>query len=277
MNRIENAFKKDSTFLNENTFLKENTALKEKAFIAFLTGGDPDIETTEKLIYSMEEAGADLIEIGIPFSDPIAEGVVIQEANERALKAGCTTDSLFELVGRVREKSQIPLVFLTYLNPIYTYGKEKFFRKCKEVGMDGIIVPDLPYEEKEELSPFCEKYDVTLISLIAPTSKDRIKMIAKEAKGFIYLVSSLGVTGVRSNISTDVDSMIEEVRKVTTVPCAIGFGISTTSQASEFAKKADGVIVGSSIVRIIEAYGKDSIPKVYEYVKEMKDAINDKN
>lgn len=261
----------------EKVFQTEKAFQKEKAFIAFLTGGDPDIETTEKLIYAMEEAGADLIEIGIPFSDPIAEGVVIQAANERALKAGCTTDSLFELVGKVRETSQIPLVFLTYLNPIYTYGKEKFLERCKEVGMDGIIVPDLPYEEKEELLPECERNGITLISLIAPTSKDRIKMIAKEAKGFIYIVSSLGVTGVRSNIATDIDSMIEEVRKVSVVPCAIGFGISTTSQANEFAKKADGVIVGSSIVRIIETYGKDSIPKVYEYVREMKDALSDRS
>lgn len=261
----------------DKAFRKENAFLKEKAFIAFLTGGDPNIETTEKLIYAMEKAGADLIEIGIPFSDPIAEGVVIQDANERALKSGCTTDSLFELVRKVRERSEIPLVFLTYLNPIYTYGKEKFLEKCKMVGVDGIIVPDLPYEEKEELLPECERNDVTLISLIAPTSKDRIKMIAKEAKGFIYLVSSLGVTGVRSNITTDVDSMIEEVRKVTTIPCAIGFGISTTNQASEFAKKADGVIVGSKIVRIIESYGEDCIPKVYEYVRKMKDAISDIN
>lgn len=261
----------------DKVFQSEKAYIKEKAFIAFLTGGDPNIETTEKLIYAMEEAGADLIEIGIPFSDPIAEGVVIQDANERALKAGCTTDSIFELVRKVRETSQIPLVFLTYLNPIYTYGKEKFLEKCKEVGVDGIIVPDLPYEEKDELLPLCDKYGITLISLIAPTSKDRIQMIAKEAKGFIYLVSSLGVTGVRSNITTDLDSMIEEVRKVTTVPCAIGFGISTTNQASELAKKADGVIVGSSIVRIIEAYGIESIPKVYEYVKEMKEAINDRN
>jgi tryptophan synthase alpha chain len=268
MNRIDKAFKKDIASL------RENDSLKEKAFIAFLTGGDPNIETTEKLIYTLEEAGADLIEIGIPFSDPIAEGVVIQDANERALKSGCNTDSLFELVRKVRERSEIPIVFLTYLNPIYTYGKEKFLENCKRVGVDGIIVPDLPYEEKEELLTECERNGVTLISLIAPTSKDRIKMIAKEAKGFIYLVSSLGVTGVRSNITTDVDSMIEEVRKVTTVPCAIGFGISTASQASEFAKKADGVIVGSRIVRIIETYGVDSIPKVYEYVKEMKDVVS---
>ena len=271
MNRIEKAFQNKKGSENDKSFQKN------KAFIAFLTGGDPNIDTTEKLIYAMEEAGADLIEIGIPFSDPIAEGVVIQDANERALKVGCTTDSLFELVSRIREKSQIPLVFLTYINPIYTYGKERFLQRCKEVGMDGIIVPDLPFEEKEELLPECEKHGITLISLIAPTSKDRIQMIAKEAKGFIYLVSSLGVTGVRSNITTDIDSMINEVRKVTNVPCAIGFGISTTSQASEYAKKADGVIVGSSIVRIIETHGEDSIPKVYVYIKEMKDAITNKN
>lgn len=244
-----------------------------KAFIAFVTGGDPDIETTEKLIYTMSESGADLIEIGIPFSDPIAEGPVIQEASERALKAGCTTDKLFDMVKRVREKVDTPLVFMTYLNPIYTYGKEKFMNNCKEAGIDGVIVPDLPYEEKDELDAVCEKYEIDLISLIAPTSHERIKMIAKEAKGFVYCVSSLGVTGVRSEITTDLGAMVELVREVTDVPCAIGFGISTPEQAAKMSKQADGVIVGSAIVKIVAKHGKDCIEEVSNYVKSMKGAI----
>ncbi|BCJ94632.1 tryptophan synthase alpha chain [Anaerocolumna cellulosilytica] len=246
---------------------------KGKAFIAFVTGGDPDLETTEQLIYAMEEAGADLIEIGIPFSDPIAEGAVIQEANERALSSGCTTDTLFDLIAKVRQKVKVPLVFLTYINPIYTYGKDRFMSKCKESGIDGIIIPDLPYEEKDELEPDCLRYGIDLITLIAPTSNERIKMIAKDAKGFIYCVSSLGVTGVRSEINTDVDSMISLVREVTTTPCAVGFGISTPDQAAKFAKASDGAIVGSAIVKIIAQHGKDSLSYVSDYVKAMKEAV----
>lgn len=245
-----------------------------KAFIAFITGGDPDLETTEKLLYTMSEAGADIIEIGIPFSDPIAEGPVIQAASHRALEAGCTTDKLFDLVKKVREKIDTPIVFMTYINPVYTYGKDKFMSKCNEVGIDGIIVPDLPYEEKGELAPECDKYGVDLISLIAPTSHERISMIAKEAKGFVYCVSSLGVTGVRTEITTDVGAMTKLVRENTDIPCAIGFGISTPEQAADMAQHADGVIVGSAIVRIVGENGRDSIEPVREYVKSMKAALN---
>ncbi|WP_033166162.1 tryptophan synthase subunit alpha [Clostridium sp. KNHs205] len=255
MSRIQNAFKQG------------------KAFISFVTGGDPDLETTEKLIVAMEAAGADLIEIGIPFSDPIAEGAVIQEANERALSAGCTTDKLFDMVKGVRGKVSVPLVYLTYINPIYTYGKDRFFKRCVECGIDGIIVPDLPFEEKEELEVDCLKYGVDLISLIAPTSNDRIRMIAEQATGFIYCVSSMGVTGVRSEIKTDISSMISMVREVTSTPCAVGFGISTPDQAREFAAVSDGAIVGSAIVKIISQYGKDSIKPVADYVREMKEAV----
>lgn len=244
-----------------------------KAFIAFITGGDPDLETTEKLIIAMEKAGADLIEIGIPFSDPIAEGPVIQEANERALAAGCTTDRLFEMVERVREKVRIPLVFLTYINPIYTYGKERFMKRCQEVGMDGIIVPDLPFEEKEELAGDCEACDIDLISLIAPTSKERIHMVAKDTKGFVYCVSSLGVTGVRSEIHTDIAAMVQQVREVSAVPVAVGFGISAPEQAQQMAAISDGAIVGSAIVKLIAAYGRDSIAPVADYVHRMKQAV----
>ncbi|MCD2491459.1 tryptophan synthase subunit alpha [Lacrimispora sp. NSJ-141] len=244
-----------------------------KAFIPFVTGGDPALDVTERLIYAMAEAGADLIEIGVPFSDPIAEGVVIQDANQRALSAGCTTDGLFDLVKKVRKTTQIPLVFLTYINPIYTYGKERFMRKCQEAGLDGLIVPDLPYEEKAELLPECERFGVDLISLIAPTSHERISMIAREAKGFLYCVSSMGVTGVRSEFRTDIDAMMKAVRQEAKVPCAVGFGISTPEQAKRMAAVSDGAIVGSAIVRLVAEYGKDSIEPVAAYVKKMKEAV----
>ncbi len=244
-----------------------------KAFISFVTGGDPDLGTTKELILAMEEAGADLIEIGIPFSDPIAEGAVIQEANERALSSGCTTDKLFDAIKEIRERVSVPLVFLTYINPIYTYGKERFFKRCVECGIDGLIVPDLPFEEKEELAKESKSYQVNLISLIAPTSNARIRMIAGQAEGFIYCVSSLGVTGVRTDIQTDITSMISMVREVTDTPCAVGFGISTPDQAKKFAAISDGAIVGSAIVRLVAQYGKESIEPVKAYVKEMKAAV----
>ena len=250
-----------------------NAFEKEKAFIAFLVGGDPDIETTERLILKMAEAGADVIEIGIPFSDPIAEGVVIQEADDRALQAGVTTDKLFEMVVRVREKTQVPLVFMTYMNPIYTYGTERFMERCAQVEIDGVIIPDVPYEEKEEVSKECQKVGIELISMIAPTSKERIHMIAEEAEGFLYCVSSLGVTGVRNKITTDISEMIKQVRQNSDIPCAIGFGIATPEQAYEMAKIADGVIVGSAIVKMIAQYGKRSIEPVCQYIQTMKKAI----
>ena len=246
---------------------------KKKAFIPFITAGDPSLEVTEQLLYAMEEAGADLIEIGIPFSDPTAEGVVIQAANERALKAGCTTDRLFDMLEKTVGKIHVPMVFLTYVNPIYTYGKEKFMKRCVQCGVSGLIVPDMPYEEKGELKPVCEAYGIQIISLIAPTSQERISMIAKEAEGYIYCVSSLGVTGVRSEIKTDIKAMVDLVRRATDTPCAVGFGISTPRQAEEMAAVSDGAIVGSAIVKIIEKYGADSIPYVAEYVRKMKNAV----
>ncbi len=243
------------------------------AFIGFLTGGDPDLDTTKKLICAMEEAGADLIEIGIPFSDPIAEGPVIQAADIRALSWGCRIDDLFNMVSEIRETVKIPLVFMTYINPIYTYGKEKFMKNCQKSGIDGIIVPDMPYEEKNELQPVCRKYGIDLISMIAPTSAERVLMIAKEAEGFLYCVSSLGVTGVRTEIKTDIEELIKQVRTVSDIPCAIGFGISTPSQAEKMSKCADGVIVGSAIVKLIAEHGKNSVEPVKEYVSSMKNAI----
>ncbi|MDE6619838.1 MAG: tryptophan synthase subunit alpha [Lachnospiraceae bacterium] len=245
----------------------------QKAFIAFVTGGDPDLETTEALIPQMAAAGADLIEIGIPFSDPIAEGAVIQAADERALRAGTTTDKLFDMVKRVRQKVDVPLVFMTYINPVYTYGTEKFVKKCAECGIDGMIIPDVPFEEKEEVSGACEAAGIELISMIAPTSHDRINMIASQAKGFLYCVSSLGVTGVRSSITTNIKEMVDQVKEVSDIPCAIGFGIATPEQAQEMAAVSDGAIVGSAIVRIIAQYGKNCIGPVCDYIKDMKAAV----
>ena len=253
---------------------KISEAFKDtKAFIPFITGGDPSLEITEQLLYAMEEAGADIIEIGIPFSDPIAEGPVIQAANERALAAGCTTDRLFETVKKAREKVQVPMVFLTYLNPIFTYGKERFMERCRECGIQGVIVPDMPFEEKGELREVCREYGVEIISLIAPTSHERITAIAKEAEGYIYCVSSLGVTGMRKEISTDIQGTVDKVRQATKVPCAVGFGISTPEQAQKMAAVSDGVIVGSRIVKIVEEYGEKAVPYVKEYVGNMKKAL----
>ena len=244
-----------------------------KAFIPFITCGDPDLETTEKIIEAMVESGADLIELGIPFSDPTAEGTVIQEGNLRALSGGVTTDKVFDMVRRVRQKVKIPMVFMTYANVVFSYGTERFLTKAAEVGIDGLILPDVPYEEKEEFEPICKKYGLDLISMIAPTSDHRIAMVAKEATGFIYVVSSLGVTGVRSEIKTDIGALVEQIRAVTDVPCAVGFGISEPEQAKKMAGLSDGAIVGSAVVKRIAKYGKDSIPYVAEYVREMKQAV----
>lgn len=247
----------------------------KKAFVGFLTAGDPSLEKTEEYIMEMERAGASIIEIGIPFSDPIAEGEVIQDANIRALSAlgGCNTDMVFAMVERVRAKVSVPLVFLTYLNPVFRYGYEAFCKRCKEVGIDGLIIPDMPYEERGELESVAEAYGVDLITLIAPTSRERIQMLAKNAKGYIYLVSSMGVTGVRSEITTDIAEMVEQIRAVSDTPIAVGFGISTPEQARMYSETADGVIVGSAIVKLIAAHGMDAGKPVYEYVKSMVDAI----
>lgn len=293
-----------------------------KAFIPFITCGDPDLETTKKLVGAMAQAGADIIELGIPFSDPTAEGPVIQGANLRALSGGVTTDKIFEMVKEIRENIEIPLVFMTYANVVFSYGStqkssaaiegcsagacnaeggnglaaeggaaaggsgpetkgsaaaggtEAFLRKAAEAGIDGLILPDVPFEEKEDFAPACKKYGIELISLIAPTSHERITTVAKEAEGFLYCVSSLGVTGVRSQITTDIGAMVSLVREASDIPAAIGFGISTPQQAKEMAQKADGVIVGSAIVKLIAQHGRDCVPYVTEYVKQMKEAIS---
>ena len=254
MSRISNAFKNGT------------------AFIGFLTAGDPSIEKTVEYILAMDKAGCDLVEIGIPFSDPMAEGVVIQDANVRALKHNTTTDDVFEIVKKVRQKTDVPLVFLTYINPVFFYGYEEFFKKCGEYGVDGIISPDLPYEEKGEIANIAAKNDVDVISLIAPTSKERIQKIAGDATGFIYLVSSLGVTGMRSEIKTDLKAIISDIRDVCDLPVAVGFGINTPKQASDISKIADGVIVGSAIVKIIEKHGGNASDELEKYVADMKNA-----
>ena len=241
-----------------------------KAFVAFITCGDPDLETTAAAVRAAVANGADLIELGIPFSDPTAEGPVIQGANIRALSGGVTTDKIFDLVRDLRTDITVPMVFMTYANVVFSYGTETFISTCKDIGIDGLILPDIPYEEKEEFLPICHKYDVELISLIAPTSENRISMIAKEAEGFLYIVSSLGVTGTRSEIKTDLKSIVDVVRQNTDIPCAIGFGISTPEQAGKMAAISDGAIVGSAIVKLIEKYGKESPKYVGEYVKALK-------
>jgi tryptophan synthase alpha chain len=252
----------------------EQAFAKGKALIPFITAGDPDLETTEKLVLAMARAGADLIELGIPFSDPVAEGPVIQLASERALQAGATTDKILALVSRVRKESDVPLAFMTYINPVFVYGIDRFMHDSREAGVDALIIPDLPFEEREEIIPYCSQYGIELISMIAPTSQERIKMIAREARGFVYCVSSLGVTGVREQISTEAENMVAMVKAVQDIPCAVGFGISSPEQAQQISQTADGVIVGSAIMQIVEQHGVESVSPVAAFVREMKQSIN---
>ena len=244
-----------------------------KALIPFITCGDPDLQTTDKVVKALAEAGADLIELGIPFSDPTAEGPVIQEANVRALAAGTTTDQIFNMVRQLRKDVSVPLAFMTYANVVFSYGSERFISTCAEIGMDGLILPDVPFEEKEEFSSICKRYGIDLISLIAPTSEGRIAQIARDAEGFVYVVSSLGVTGARSEITTDIETMVRLIRENTDLPCAVGFGISTPEQARKMAALSDGAITGSAIVQLMALHGKDAVPYVSEYVKTMKQAV----
>lgn len=256
MNRIADAFR------------------NHKAFIAFITVGDPDLLSTEKIVHAAVDGGADLIELGIPFSDPTAEGPVIMHADNVALAAGTTTDKVFGLTKKLRETVTVPMVYMTYANVIFSYGTEKFAARAAEAGIDGVILPDVPYEEKEEFDSVFSRFGIDLISMIAPTSENRIAMIAKEAKGFLYMVSSLGVTGTRSEITTDIGAMTRIVKENTSIPCAVGFGISTPEQAAKMASCSDGAIVGSAIIKIIDQYGADAAPHVKEYVKSMADAVH---
>lgn len=246
-----------------------------KAFIAFITCGDPDLGTTKSVVRAAVNAGADLIELGIPFSDPTAEGPVIQEANARALAGGVTTDKIFDMVRELRQDVHVPMVFMTYANVVFSYGAEKFIRTCKEIGIDGLILPDIPYEEKQEFEPLCRQYGIDLISLVAPTSHDRIARIAADAEGFLYIVSSLGVTGTRTEITTDLPSIVKLVRENTDIPCAIGFGVATPEQARAMASVSDGAIVGSAIIKLLAEHKQAAAPHVEAYVRSMKDAIRD--
>lgn len=251
----------------------EEAFQNKKAFIPFITCGDPDLGTTKEIVKAMVANGATAVELGIPFSDPTAEGPVIQEASLRALNGGVTVDKIFDMVAELHSEVSVPLAFMTYANVVFSYGIDRFGAKCKEVGVSGIVLPDVPFEEKSEFEPVLAKYDVDLISLIAPTSYERVSMIAKEAKGYIYLVSSMGVTGVRKEITTDIASIVKTIKENTTVPCAVGFGISTPETAAKMAAASDGVIVGSAIVKIIAQYGKEAPKYVGEFVKSMTDAI----
>ena len=251
----------------------KNAFANGKAFIPFITCGDPDADTTVRAVHEAVRNGADLVELGIPFSDPTAEGPVIQSANYRALKGGITTDKVFDIVRELRRDIDVPMVFMTYANVVFSYGAEKFISTCHDIGIDGLILPDLPFEEKDEFLPYCRKYGVDLVSMIAPTSEDRIAMIAREAEGFLYVVSSLGVTGTRSEITTDLASIIKAVRRNTDIPCAIGFGISTPEQARKMSEIADGVIVGSAIVKLLAQYGTESPAHIGSYGRSMKDAM----
>ena len=252
MNRIHHAF--------------EN----KKAFIVYLMAGDPNLQASAKQILAAQEAGADMIEIGIPFSDPVAEGEVIEAAAARAIAAGTRLDKVFDMVASIKDQMRIPMVFMTYLNPVFVYGYDRFFAKCAEIGICGVIIPDLPFEEQDEAKSVAIKYSIDIITLIAPTSAKRIAQIAKNAEGFIYLVSSMGVTGVRSEITTDLSEIVSEIRKYTDIPIAVGFGISTPEQVKHYSGIADGVIVGSALVRIIGQYGEDAEQKVYEQIRKMK-------
>ncbi|USS90831.1 tryptophan synthase subunit alpha [Fructilactobacillus carniphilus] len=245
-----------------------------KAFVGFVVAGDPSLDATVDNILALAAGGADLIEIGIPFSDPVADGPVIAAADKRALDRQVTTDDVFAVIRRVREQSNVPLVFLTYANLVYQVGYQEFCRRCAELNVAGMIIPDLPYEEQDELLAATQEFDLDLIQLVAPTSKSRIKKIAQRATGFIYVVSSMGTTGTRDNFQTDLRAVTDEIRQYTDTPVAIGFGIHTPEQAHAMSQVADGVIVGSQIVELIEKAGDQAPEQLTAYVREMKRAID---
>lgn len=248
MNLLEKKFKE----------LKKN---KKKAFIVYITAGDPDLNTTSRLILELEKSGVDIVELGIPFSDPLADGPTIQAASQRALSKGVNIRSILNLVKSLRGRVGIPLVFMTYYNPIYKYGIENFIADSKKSGIDGVIIPDLPEEESEDLIKQSRKRDFSVIFLAAPTStKERLKKIAQKSKGFIYYVSLTGVTGARRGLSKDIFANVKKIKQFTDKPVCVGFGVSSPSQARRISSIADGVIVGSAIIKIIEKnIGKSSL------------------
>lgn len=255
---------------------KELKDKNQKALITFLTAGDPTLDVTIRIVKEMESRGADVIELGIPYSDPIAEGPVIQQANARALKNNINIKDIMEMVREIRKEVTVPLLYLLYFNCILQYGPEKFFAECSKSGLDGVIIPDLPYEEQGEIEDVAYKYSIDIISLVSPTSKERIETIAKNAKGFLYCVSSLGVTGVRKDFDTDFEEFFSYVNKVTDIPKALGFGISTTEHIYQLRKYCDGLIVGSAIVKKIgeSASGEEAVKNVGEYVASLRKALD---
>lgn len=253
MNRIEKKFKEIEG---------------RSAFIGYITSGDPTLEKTEELVYAMEENGCDIIELGIPYSDPVADGPVIQLAAQRALDNGIKVKDIFETVAKIREKSQVPIAFLVYYNTVFAYGLKAFADKCDEVGIDGLIIPDLPLEERKELMPYLEGKNVGIIPLVAPNSNTRIKDIVTGGRGFVYCISSFGVTGMRDNFEINISKYLESVKAQTDLPLAVGFGISTNDDVKKFAEVADGVIVGSAIVKKVEETN-GSAKEVGAFIKEL--------
>lgn len=255
MNRIEQAFH------------------DKKALIAFITGGDPDLDATKELMLTMQQAGADLIEIGIPFSDPIAEGPVMQKANIRALTGGTTTKALFSMLKEARGNMRIPIVLITYFNSIFKFGTEEFMRNCKEAGVDGVIVPDLPYEEKGELTDSAKKYGVIYISMITPDEKERAVMIAKEAHGFLCCIPSHGVTETPDQIQSGFERFMADIKNAADIPCVINYGVESPEQAKKMAQASNGVIVDDAIVNLIAKHGKNSVKPIMRLIDALKKAI----
>jgi tryptophan synthase alpha chain len=256
---------------------KDLSQRKEKALVVYITAGDPDLPTTGRLVLSLEEAGVDVIEIGVPFSDPTADGPVIQAASQRALRQRVTLSGILDMLESVRKVSDIPIVLFGYYNPIFSYGNERFAARAKQAGVDGILVVDLPPEEAHELRRYTDIAGLDFISLIAPTTTDRrIGEIAKNATGFLYYISITGVTGTARPVMQNIRHDVERIRKVTALPLVIGFGISTSEQAAEIAPYADGVVVGSALVRIIGEKGDDGdlIKIASSFVRDIKKALS---
>lgn len=258
-----------------DSVLAQCKQMSKKALIPFITAGDGGYACTETAVLEMARNGADLIELGVPFSDPIAEGPTIQRASERALQSGTTLQGIFGLVRRLREKTNIPLLLMMYLNTIFCYGTDRFFAMCQECGIDGVIVPDIPYEEKDEIQGSADRYGIHNISLVTPASRERIQMIASDATGFLYCVSSNGVTGVRSGFATDFSAFFAEIYRYAKVPCAVGFGISGPETAKAMSAYCDGVIVGSAVVRLVEQYGGEAAPAaIGDFIHSIRKALD---
>lgn len=253
---------------------EELKAKNKKALITFVTAGDPDIRTTKNCVLEMFDNGASIVELGVPFSDPIAEGPTIQKSSLRSLTGGTNLDKIFSLVEELRKETDKPILLMMYVNTIFKYGTEKFFSLCKEKQIDGVIIPDLPFEERDEIKIFAEKYGIYNIFLVAPTSHERVKMIADESNGFLYVVSSLGVTGTRNEISTDFNSLLAPIKDGRHCPCCIGFGISNGEQARKMVSYCDGAIIGSAVVRIMEKYGTESPAYVGDFVKSVREEMD---